>query len=141
MRLNLDSSFYITRAAARQMRQKGGAIGLCTSAAAQIGLSNHEAIAAAKGGVIGLGRAAAASYAGKIRVNIVAPGLVETEMAKPITGKEQSRKFSLGMHPVGRLGKPEDIASALAWLMDPEQSWVTGQVLGVEGGLSSLKTH
>lgn len=140
--LNLNTSFYIVRAAAKSMRKGGGAIALCTTAAALIGISNHEAIAAAKGGVIGLTRAAAASYARSgIRVNAVAPGLVETEMARKITENDASRKFSLGMHPMGRLGTADDVASALAWLIDPEQSWVTGQVLGVEGGLSSLKDH
>ncbi len=140
--LNLNTSFYIVRAAAKAMRKGGGAIALCTTAAALIGISNHEAIAAAKGGVIGLMRAAAASYARSgIRVNAVAPGLVETEMARKITENDAARKFSLGMHPMGRLGTADDVASALAWLIDPEQSWVTGQVLGVEGGLSSLKDH
>lgn len=141
MALNLTSSFRIMRAAIKAMRNGPGAIALCSSAAAQTGIANHEAIAAAKAGVIGLARSAAATYAARgIRVNAVAPGLVDTPMAKAITGNERSRDFSLKMHPLGRLGTSEDVASALAWLIDPENSWVTGQVLGVEGGLASLKT-
>lgn len=140
--LNLTSSFNIVRAAARKMRKSGGAIALCSSAASQIGLANHEAIAAAKAGVAGLARSAAGTYASNgIRVNCVAPGLVDTPMAERLTKNENSLKFSLGMHPLGRIGKAQDIASALAWLIDPANDWVTGQTLGVEGGLASLKNH
>lgn len=137
---NLTSAFYIVRAGSRVMRRGGGSIALCSSAAAQIGLANHEAIAAAKAGIIGLARSAAATYAqAGIRVNCVAPGLVDTPMAKRITSNKASLDVSLAMHPLGRIGRPEDVASALAWLIDPEQNWVSGQVIGVEGGLASIK--
>ena len=140
--LNLDTAFYTVQAAAKRMQRDGGAIVLVSTAAAQIGLANHDAIAAVKAGVEGLTRSAAATYAGRgIRVNCVAPGLVETPLSEPLTSSEQTRKFSLGMHPVGRLGKPEDIASAIDWLVDDEQSWVSGQVLGVDGGLATMKTR
>lgn len=142
IRLNLDTAFFVVRAAARVMRKGGGSIALLSSAAAQTGLANHEAIAAAKGGVISLTRSAAATYAAAgIRVNAVAPGLVDTQMASRITGNPASLKVSTGLHPLGRIGKPEDVASALEWLIDPGQSWVTGQILGVDGGLASLKAH
>lgn len=140
--LNLDSAFYAVQKSARHMQREGGAIVLVTTAAAQIGLANHDAIAAAKAGVIGLTRASAASYARRgIRVNAVAPGMTETPMSAPILKSDQSRKMSEKMHPLGRLGQPEDIASAIVWLIDDEQSWVTGQILGVDGGLAQLKTQ
>lgn len=139
---NLDSAFFMLHSAAERMQKEGGSIVLVTSAAAQIGLANHEAIAAAKGGVIGLTRAAAATYAKRgLRVNCVAPGLVDTPGAEQITANERSREYSLDMHPLGRIGEPEDIASAITWLLDSHNDWVTGQVLGVDGGLGSLKTH
>lgn len=139
--LNLDSSFFAVKAGARALMKRGGAIVLSASAVAQIGLNNHEAIAAAKAGVIGLTRAAAATYARRnVRVNAVAPGLVETPMSAPLLRTEQGRKQSEAMHPLGRLGRPDDIASAICWLADPANDWVTGQVLGVDGGLGSLKT-
>lgn len=135
--LNLTSAFHVLRAGARTLKRDGGSIVLCSSAAAQAGLANHEAIAAAKAGIIGMVRSAAATYAPmKLRVNAVAPGLTDTPMASRITQSPASLKVSLGMHALGRIGTPEDVASALAWLLDPEQSWVTGQVLGVEGGLT-----
>ena len=95
---------------------------LCSSAAARIGLANHEAIAAAKAGVIGLTLAEAATYAARnIRVNCVAPGLVDTTLTAKIMGNEAALKASIGMHALGRVGKPEHIASAIAWLLDPDK--------------------
>lgn len=114
---------------------------LCATAAARAGFANHEAIAAAKGGVIALTMSAAATYGGRnIRVNCVAPGLVETPLTARITGNDAARTASQAMHALGRIGKPEDIASAIAWLVDPENSWVTGQVIGVDGGLGTVRS-
>jgi 3-oxoacyl-[acyl-carrier protein] reductase len=139
LRQNLNSAFYLLRAAAKAMKASGSIV-LLSSAAARTGLANHEAIAAAKAGVIGLTLSAAASYAARnIRVNCVAPGLVATPLTARITGDEASLKASAAMHALGRVGAPEDIASAIAWLLDPANSWVTGQVIGVDGGLSSVQ--
>ena len=138
--LNLTTAFSAVRAGAKAMMNSGGSIVLCATAAARAGMANHEAIAAAKGGVLGLTMAAAASYASRnIRVNCVAPGLVDTPLAARITTNEGSLKVSQAMHALGRIGKPEDVASAIAWLIDPENSWVTGQVLGVDGGLATVR--
>ena len=124
------------------MRSTGGSIVLVSSAAAQIGLANHEAIAAAKAGVIGLTRAAAASYSRQgIRVNAVAPGLVRTKLTARLTSSPQAEQTSIAMHALGRIGEPEDVASAIAWLLDSDQSWVTGQVIGVDGGLGSIRAR
>jgi NAD(P)-dependent dehydrogenase (short-subunit alcohol dehydrogenase family) len=141
LQLNLGTAFNAVRTAGKLIRGTGSVV-LFSSAAAGIGLSNHEAIAAAKGGVVGLMRSAAATYAARgLRFNAVAPGLVETPATAHITGREAGRKTSLAMHPLGRLGRPEDVASVAAWLLGPESDWVTGQVIGVDGGLAALKSR
>jgi 3-oxoacyl-[acyl-carrier protein] reductase len=139
---NLTSAFVTVRAAARAMMKTGGSIVLMSSAVARAGLANHEAIAAAKAGIVGLALSAAASYASRqIRVNCVAPGLVRTPLTARLTANEASLKGSMAMHPLGRIGEPEEVAAAIAWFLDPAQSWVTGQVLGVDGGLATLRTR
>ena len=138
--LNLRTAFYVLRAAAKAMLTTGGSVVLASTVATRIGLANHEAIAAAKGGVNGLVLAAAASYAGRnIRVNAVAPGLVDTPLAAKITGSELALKASTAMHPLGRIGRPADVANVVALLLDPANSWLTGQVIGIDGGLGSVR--
>ncbi|MFN5382904.1 MAG: SDR family NAD(P)-dependent oxidoreductase [Alphaproteobacteria bacterium] len=136
---SLTTAFATVRAAGKNMNQ-GGSVVLVSSAAAMEGLANHEAIAAAKAGIIGLTLSAAATYAAQnLRINAVAPGLIETSLTVSITGNETSRKFSEAMHALGRLGKPEDVARAIVFLLDPNNSWITGQVLAVDGGLSRVR--
>jgi len=138
---NLTSAFATVRAAGKLMTQ-GGSVVLCSSAAARIGLANHEAIAAAKAGIIGLVLSAAATYAPRnLRFNAVAPGLVRTPLAARITSSESALKASTAMHPLGRIGEPGDVASAIEWLLHPCQNWITGQVLGVDGGLAEIKSR
>jgi NAD(P)-dependent dehydrogenase (short-subunit alcohol dehydrogenase family) len=137
---NLGSAFHLVRAATRVMSADGGAIVLVSSAAARTGLVNHEAIAAAKAGVEGLMRSAAATYAPqRIRVNCVAPGLVRTPLTARLTERPASLAASEAMHPLGRVGEPADVAAAIEWLLTPESAWVTGQVIGVDGGLAALR--
>lgn len=138
--LNLRTAFALTRAAGRHMKGSGGSVVLMSSCAAGVGLANHEAIAAAKAGVEGLTRAAAATYASAgIRFNAVAPGLVATPMARRITENEGALKASVAMHPLGRIGRPDEVARAIAFLLGDESTWTTGQVLGVDGGLAQLR--
>ncbi len=137
---NLTTAYATVRAGAKALMSTGGSIVLCATAAARTGMANHEAIAAAKGGVIGLTLSAAATYAPRnIRVNCVAPGLVDTPLAARITSNEAGLKASVSMHALGRIGRPEDVASGIAWLLDPANDWVTGQVIGIDGGLGTLR--
>jgi NAD(P)-dependent dehydrogenase (short-subunit alcohol dehydrogenase family) len=139
---NLTTAFNVVRAASKAMMNGGGSIVLTSSVAATMGLASHEAVAATKAAVEGLARSAAASYAARgIRVNCVAPGLTRTPMTERITGNEASLKVSTAMHPLGRIGEPPDIASAIAWLLSSESAWVTGQTIGVDGGLARVRAR
>ena len=137
---NLTSAASLLHACIPRMASKGGSVVLMSSAAASIGLANHEAIAACKAGVEGLVRSAAMTYAAKqIRVNAIAPGLVQTALTERIWSNPRSAEVSMAMHPLGRFGTPEDVARAVLWLASPLQSLVTGQTIGVDGGLGRLK--
>jgi NAD(P)-dependent dehydrogenase (short-subunit alcohol dehydrogenase family) len=138
---NLGSAFAVLRASARPMMKTGGSLVFVSTAAASMGLANHEAIAAAKGGIDALVRSAAATYGRSgLRVNAVAPGLVETPLTARITGSESARASSEAMHALRRIGRPEDVAGAIQWLLSDASSWVTGQTLGVDGGLGSVRS-
>jgi NAD(P)-dependent dehydrogenase (short-subunit alcohol dehydrogenase family) len=139
---NLKSAFAVVRGAAITMMNGGGSVVLLSTAAARIGLANHEAISAAKAGIEGLALASSSSYAGKgIRFNCVAPGMTRTPLTAKLLQSDMMAKASAGMHALGRIGEPEELASAIEWLLDPEQSWVTGQVIGVDGGLSRIRSR
>ena len=113
-----------------------------STAAASLGLPNHEAIAAAKAGVEGLSRSYAASYAQQnIRSNVIAPGLIESKLAKAIVGSERGKKLSLSLHGLNRLGQPKDVAQLIHWLLQPDNQWMTGETLRIDGGLSTVKSY
>lgn len=141
LRVNLLSAIRALRAFARNVpRGEPAAALLFSSAATQIGLVNHEAIATAKAGVDGLVRSAAATYATRgIRVNAIAPGLVRSGLTRRLVENEAVLRASEGMHPLGRIGEPEDVAALAALLVSPATAWVTGQTIGVDGGLAGIK--
>lgn len=139
--VNLLSAFYALRPFVRAVpRGRPASIVLMSSAATRIGLLNHEAIAAAKGGIEGLVKSAAATYAGRgIRVNAIAPGLVRSNLTRRLVEHEGTLRASVAMHPLGRVGEPDDVVSLAAFLVSADAAWITGQVVAVDSGLSGVK--
>ena len=136
---NLFTAFTMVRVAAKFLRAGGGSVVLFASAAADVGIANHEAIGAAKAGIVGLARSAAATYApDNLRFNVISPGLVRTELTRRIWQHDASAAASRELHALGRFGEPEQIASLACWLLDPANDWITGQVIGLDGGLSRV---
>ncbi|MBX9690243.1 MAG: SDR family oxidoreductase [Candidatus Obscuribacterales bacterium] len=139
--VNLSSAFAAVKFASKIMMGRGGSIVLVSSCAARFGLPNHEAIAAAKAGVEGLVRSAAATYSRhQIRVNCVSPGMLKTKLTQSIRSNEMQLQASTEMHPLGRIGEAADVAALMDWLLGDESGWVTGQCIAVDGGLSSMRS-
>ena len=137
---NLSSAFYALRAVAKIMSKQGhGTCLFFSTAAAQTGIANHEAIAAAKGGIEAMVRAAATSYASRgLRINAIAPSLTDTPLSQAVIGSEQALEISMRMHPTGTIGEASDVASLAAWLHSDQAKFVTGQTFVIDGGISTI---
>jgi NAD(P)-dependent dehydrogenase (short-subunit alcohol dehydrogenase family) len=118
--------------------KNGAAIVLFSTVAVQTGLPFHASIASAKGAVEGLTRSLAAELAPKIRVNAVAPSLTDTPLAAQLLSSDDKRSASAKRHPLKRIGTPEDIANTALFLLEDSSAWMTGQIIGVDGGLGTV---
>ena len=137
VRQNLRTAFAAVHAGAGALRKGGGSIVLVSTAAAHRALQPRGHRGARRGcRAHPLGRGDLRPVG--VRVNCVAPGLVDTELAAPIVGSEQASR-PRGRYALQRIGQPDEVASAIEWLLDPAQSGVTGQVLGVDGGLGTVR--
>ncbi len=138
---NLSSAFVTLSIACKQMlRNGGGRVVFTSSVAGSLGLANHEAIAAAKGGVESMVRSAAATYSKRgIRVNAVAPGLTDTRLSRPITSSSATKEAAVGMIPLKRINEPEEVSSTIQWLLTDAPDNITGQVFHLDGGMSNVR--
>ncbi|WP_181702243.1 SDR family NAD(P)-dependent oxidoreductase [Chthonobacter albigriseus] len=125
---------------AMQRAASGASVVLFSSVAARQGFANHASIAMAKGAVEGLVLSLGAELAPKVRVNAVAPSLTDTPLAAGMTSNEAMVKAIAGLHALPRIGTPVDIAGLAVFLLGEGASWITGQVIGVDGGRSTLRT-
>ncbi len=112
-----------------------------STVAVQTGMPFHTSVAAAKGAIEGFARSLAAEYAPSFRVNVIAPSLTDTPLAEKLLASEEKKKKMDARHPLKRTGTPGDIASLATFLISDESSWMTGQVLGIDGGLSTLNIN
>lgn len=112
---------------------------LFSSVAVQTGMSFHASAAAAKGAVEGLGRSLAAEFAPKIQVNVIAPSLTQTPLAAKLLNTDSKMESARERHPLKRIGNSSEIASLATYLLSPQASWITGQVIKIDGGISTIK--
>jgi NAD(P)-dependent dehydrogenase (short-subunit alcohol dehydrogenase family) len=140
LRVNLESSLWTLQAWITALDGGPGAAVFASSVVARVGVANHEAIAAAKGGVEALVRSAAATYAAQgLRVNAVAPGMTDTPMTAGMLKLPAMREGAGRQYPLGGVQRADEVAGVMAWLLGPEAARLTGQVLAVDGGFTTVR--
>jgi NAD(P)-dependent dehydrogenase (short-subunit alcohol dehydrogenase family) len=140
MRVNLDSAVFMLQAWIAGLQGGPGAAVFVSSVVARIGVANHEAIAAAKGGVEALVRSAAATYASQgVRVNAVAPGMTETPMTAGMLKISAMREGAARQYPLGGVQTADQVGDVMAWLLGDGAARLTGQVIAVDGGFTTVR--
>jgi NAD(P)-dependent dehydrogenase (short-subunit alcohol dehydrogenase family) len=141
MEVNFYGAIRLLQACLKGLKKSNSpSVVLYSTVAVQTGMGFHAGIASAKGAVEGLTRSLAAEWApNKIRVNAIAPSLTETPLASALLSTPEKKEASDKRHPLGRVGRPEDIAEATVFLLSEKSSWMTGQILHLDGGMSHLK--
>ncbi|WP_206930983.1 SDR family NAD(P)-dependent oxidoreductase [Roseococcus thiosulfatophilus] len=139
-RLNVIGAAMAVQAAIPALQSGNGGVVLFSSVAARAGFANHLAIGAAKAAVEGMTVSLAAELAPAVRVNCIAPSLTRTRIAEPLTRNPAMAEAIGKLHPIPRLGEPEDVAALADLLLSPDAGWITGQVIGVDGGRGTLRT-
>lgn len=140
MNLNFMGAVKVIQAALPALKKSEKAsVVLYSTVAVQLGLPFHSSIAAAKGAVEGLTRSLAAEFAPKIRFNAIAPSLTDTPLASSLLSNDKKREANAERHPLKAVGTPQDIAAMSLFLLSDQSAWISGQVLKVDGGMSSIK--
>jgi NAD(P)-dependent dehydrogenase (short-subunit alcohol dehydrogenase family) len=138
MKLNLYSAIESIKGFQEELKKNNGSIVLFSSVAAQKGFTNHTIIATAKAAIEGLTVPLAAEFAPSIRVNCIAPSLTNSKIAQPMLKNPIVAEALAKAHPLKRVGEGKDSAALAKFLLSDESSWVTGQIIGVDGGRSRL---
>ncbi|NDU96219.1 SDR family NAD(P)-dependent oxidoreductase [Spirosoma terrae] len=137
--LNVLGAVRMLQVLEKSLKAGQGSVVLFSSIAAQSGFANHTVISTAKAAVEGLAKSLAAEWSSYVRVNVIAPSLTDTAIAKPLTSSPTMREAIEKMHPIARLGSASDSAAVAEFLLSPDASWITGQIFPVDGGRSTLR--
>ncbi|RYY61689.1 MAG: SDR family oxidoreductase [Chitinophagaceae bacterium] len=139
-RLQVTGAIRVIQSALPALKKSGrGSVLLFSSVAVQTGLAYHTQVAASKGAIEGLCRAMAAEFAPSVRVNCLAPSLTDTPLAASLLNTDSKREANALRHPLKRIGTTADLANMAGFLLSEKAAWITGQVLHVDGGMSTLK--
>ena len=139
MELNVYGAIKTIQATLPALKNGNGSVVLFSTVAVSQGMPFHASVASAKGALEGLTRSLAAEYAPDIRVNAIAPSLTDTPLAESLVSNDKKREVSEARHPLKKIGRPEDIASLAVHLVSENGVWISGQVIGVDGGMSRLR--
>lgn len=140
MELNFFSMVKVVKNIISKMDENSSMVFFSTIAVGT-GMPFHSSVAAAKGAIEGFAKSMAAEYAPKVRVNVIAPSLVDTTLASRLLNNDKKRESMDERHPLKRVGTPEDIAHCAVFLLSDKSTWITGQIIGVDGGLSTLNIN
>ena len=137
MEINFFGAINCIKAVSYRLQQNSSIL-LFSTVAVQQGMPFHASISSAKGAIEGLTRSLAAEFAPKVRVNSIAPSIVDTPLAKRLLNNDRKRELISNKHPLKRVGEVEDISELACFLLSVSASWITGQIIGVDGGKSSI---
>jgi len=140
--LNLLGAVRAIKGTLKRLRKSraGASIVLFSTVAVQTGMPFHASVASAKGAVEGLTRSLAAEFAPRIRVNAIAPSLTDTPLGKDLLSTDAKREAAAERHPLKRVGTPQEIAKMAAFLLLDQGSWISGQIIAMDGGMGALRT-
>lgn len=139
MNLNFLSLVKVVKGVMPKLKEaENASLVFFSTVAVKVGMPFHTSVAAAKGAIEGFAKSLAAEYAPSLRVNVIAPSLTDTPLAEKLLSNDSKKEKMSERHPLKRVGNAKDIANAASFLLSDENSWITGQIIGVDGGLSTL---
>jgi NAD(P)-dependent dehydrogenase (short-subunit alcohol dehydrogenase family) len=141
MQINVFGAIKVVQASLKALKSaRGSSVVFFSTAAAKLGMNFHASIATAKRALEGLAISLAAEYAqNQIRFNVIAPSLTDTPLAGNLLATPEKKELSSKRHPLGRTGNADEIASLAAYLLSDQASWMSGQIIGIDGGISAIK--
>ena len=142
LQINFLVAVKTIQASLKQLKKSStpASVVLFSTVAVKIGMPFHASVAGAKAAVEGLARSLAAEFAPRIRVNAIAPSLTDTPLAGNLLSSEEKRQASADRHPLKRIGTPQEVARLALFLLSDASTWLTGQIIHIDGGMSTLKT-